>query len=342
MSGQANPEALVPPLPRSGAVLAVASVAALALVALLHIGIGANWVSPATAIEAIFAYDSANFDHQIIVSLRVPRLVVALAVGASLGLAGATLQALTRNPLAGPGILGMNAGAALVVVVATAIGGAAPVGVALPWLAALGAVGVFAIVFALASAGRSGPTPVKVTLAGVAMAAFASSITSAILIFDEQTLQAIRLWLAGNLAGRSLEGLGYALPPMVVGGLIALAMSLRLNAMALGEQAATSLGVRVFHARIACLVAVALLAGAAVAAAGPIGFIGLVVPHVVKLFAPNENRLILPLSAVVGALVLIVADIVARVALSPQEIATGLVTALVGAPIFIVLVRSRL
>jgi iron complex transport system permease protein len=236
----------------------------------------------------------------------------------------------------------MNAGAALVVVVATAIAGSAPVGAGLPWLAAVGAVGVFAVVIGLASAGRSGPTPVKVTLAGVAMAAFASAITAAILIFDEQTLQEIRLWLAGNLAGRSLEGLGYAAPSMILGGLIALGMSLRLNAMALGELSAKSLGVNVLRARIACLVAVALLTGAAVAAAGPIGFVGLVVPHIVKLFVPNDNRAILPLSAAVGAVALVLADVIARVALAPQEIATGLVTALVGAPIFVILVRSRL
>lgn len=325
----------------AGGTLALIALAALVGASLLHVGFGAKFVPPATILDALFAFDATNFDHLIITRLRIPRLLAALAVGAALGLAGATIQAVTRNPLAGPGILGMNAGASLAVVVATTFGGVAA-GVGTPWIAAAGAVAVFAIVMGLASAGRAGPTPFKMVLAGVAVSAFAGSITSAILMFDEATLESVRLWLAGNLGGPRLEALKHAALPMIAGALLALATAPQLNAMALGEAAATGLGVRVRRARITCLAATALLAGASVSAVGPIGFIGLVVPHIVKLFIPTENRLILPLSAVVGALVLVLADVAARVVLAPQEIATGIMTALLGAPIFVILVRRRL
>lgn len=325
----------------TGGSLGLVAIVVLVFASLLHVGFGAKWVPPSVALDAIFHFDPTIFDHLIIVRLRIPRLLAALAAGACLGLAGATIQAVTRNPLAGPGVLGMNSGAALAVVAAMTFAGIG-VSAATPWIAAAGAIIVFTIVMAISSAGRAGPTPFKVTLAGVAVAAFASSITAAILMFDEATLENVRLWLAGSLGGPRLEPLRNAAIPMLAGGLIALAMSPQLNALALGEKAATGLGVSVKRARMACLVATALLAGSAVSAVGPIGFIGLVVPHIVKLFVPTENRLILPLSAVTGALTLVLADLAARVVLAPQEIATGIMTALLGAPIFVILVRARL
>lgn len=318
------------------------SLGALAVAAIAHVGLGAKPVPPGEVLRAIFAFDSTVWDHVIIARLRIPRLLIALAVGAALGVAGATVQAVTRNPLAGPGILGMNAGAAFAVVLATVLGAAAPLGPALPWLAAGGAIAVFLIVVGLSSAGRAGPTPFKVTLAGVAVSAFVGALTSALLLFDESTLEEVRLWLAGSLGGRPIEVLWYALVPMVLGLGLALFAAPRLNALALGENAATGLGVPVRQTRLICILAVGLLAGAAVSVAGPIGFIGLVIPHVVKMFVRTENRLIVPLSGVVGALALVVADIIGRTVAAPMEVATGIVTALVGAPIFVLLVRTRL
>lgn len=326
----------------SGISLGAIAAAALVVAALVHVGLGAKFINPADSWNAIANFDSTNWDHVIVRRMRVPRALIALAVGGCLGLAGATIQAVTRNPLAGPGILGMNAGAALAVVVAMTFFGSRVLGAWAPWIAALGAVSVFMLVMAIASAGRSGPTPFKVTLAGVAISAFAGSFTSAILLFDEQTLESIRLWLAGSLAGRPISLLQAALPAMVTGAALALYSAGQLNALALGEQAAVGLGVAVRRTRLLCLLAVGLLAGSAVSVAGPIGFVGLVVPHVVKLFVRTENRLILPLSAVVGALVLVLADLAGRMVLAPREVATGIMTALLGAPVFVFLVRTRL
>lgn len=326
----------------SGATLALTSLCALVVAALAHVGLGAKYVPPRVALDALFNFDPTNWDHIIVIKLRLPRLLIAMAVGACLAVAGATIQAVTRNPLAGPGILGMNAGAALAVVMTTTFIGGAALGPAMPWISAGGALAVFAVVIGLSSAGRSGPTPFKVTLAGVAVSAFAGAITSSILLFDENTLEQVRLWLAGSLSGRPIEVFLYALIPMVIGVLIAIASTPRLNALALGEQAATGLGVSVKRTRIVTIIAVGLLAGSAVAVVGPIGFIGLVVPHIVKIFVPNENRLIVPLSGVVGAVTLVLADLAGRMIVAPMELATGIMTALLGAPIFVLLVRTRL
>lgn len=331
-----------PGAPPAGAV-AVALVGALTLAALLHVGIGARFVAPADALRAIVAYDPANFDHQVIVRLRLPRLLAALLVGASLGLAGAVIQSLTRNPLADPGTIGMNAGAALAVVLSVAFFGLKDTtSFAAPWIAATGATIAFGLVMAIGSAGRSGPTPLKLTLAGVAIGALAGSLTSAILVLDEGTLETIRVWRAGNLAGRPLGALVASLAPMAIGATISFLIALRLNALALGDKAAAGLGVGLRGTRLAALAAVALLTGAAVAAVGSIGFIGLVVPHAVKMFVRPDNRLVLPLAALAGAFTLVSADILARTLIAPQEIATGLITALIGAPVFVLLVRTRL
>lgn len=325
----------------SGGKVALVATVALMLAGLLHVGFGAKFIPPGEALRALVDFDAANWDHVVIRRLRLPRLLVAATIGATLGLAGATIQAVTRNPLADPGILGMNAGAVLAVVLAMTFVGGAAAGAALPWIAAAGAITVFTVVVGIASAGRSGPTPFKVTLAGASLSLFAHAATSGILIFDEQTLETIRLWRAGTLAGRPLQALVYAAPALALGGAMALAASPRLNALALGEMAATGLGVPVRRTRLMCLLATGLLAGGAVSVVGPIAFVGLAVPHAVKLFVPAENRLILPLSMLVGALVLVLADLAGRVLLAPQEIAVGIMVALLGAPVFIALVQSR-
>jgi iron complex transport system permease protein len=204
-----------------------------------------------------------------------------------------------------------------------------------PLIAAGGAALLFGGVMLLATSGRGGATPLRITLCGVALSAFASAVTAAILILDEQTLLAMRTWLAGDLAGLNWPVLRSATLPALAGGLLALLIAPRLNVLALGDKVALGLGVNILQTRLLGLGAIALLCGAAVAVAGPIGFVGLVVPHVIRRLISEDIRLALPLAAPVGALVLLFADIAARTLVAPQELATGAMTALVGAPVFI-------
>ncbi|WP_411554158.1 FecCD family ABC transporter permease [Kosakonia sp. ML.JS2a] len=303
-----------------------------------HLGLGARYIAPPVVIRALVDFDARNFDHRVIVSLRLLRLVAALFTGAALGVAGALLQSVIRNPLGEPHILGLNAGAALAVVATTALGvslGESPF--SRPLIAAGGAAALFSLVMALSAAGRAGFTPMKVTLCGVALSTFASSITAAILILDEQTLLSMRTWLAGDLAGLNWALIQHAAFAALAGFALALWLSPSLNMLALGDSMARGLGVSLARTRVLSLLAIALLCGAAVSVAGPIGFIGLVVPHMVRRFAGDDLRAVVPLSALGGALLLLLADIAARMLLSPQELATGVMTALVGAPLFIVL-----
>ena len=301
---------------------------------LVHLGLGARWIAPQTVLQALLEYNPRNFEQRIIVELRLVRLAAALLTGAALGVAGLLLQTVIRNPLGEPHILGLNAGASLAVVATSALGlslGDFPA--ARPLTAACGAALLFGGVMALASAGRGGATPLRITLCGVALSAFASAVTAAILILDEQTLLAMRTWLAGDLAGLNWSTLRTALVPALIGLGVALFLAPRLNVLALGDKVALGLGVNLVQTRLLGLLAIALLCGVAVA--GPIGFVGLVVPHVVRRLVTEDIRLALPLAAPVGALVLLLADIAARTLVAPQELATGAMTALVGAPLFI-------
>ena len=305
----------------------------LATGAIAHLGIGARFIAPQTVVEAILHFDPRNFDHNIIIKLRLLRLCAAMVAGAALGVAGVLLQSTIRNPLGEPHILGLNAGAALAVVLTSALGMTLPFG--RPLIAATGAAALFLLVLTFSSSGRTGLTPMKVTLCGVAMSAFASSITATVLILDEQTLLAMRTWLAGDLAGVSGETIAAALWVAGVGFALALWLSPSLNMLALGDRMAQGLGVSLLKTRLLALMAIALLCGAAVSLAGPIGFIGLVVPQLVSRLVSVDLRVMVPLSALCGALVLLLADIAARTLFSPLELATGIMTALVGAPVFI-------
>ncbi|QMM54266.1 iron ABC transporter permease [Enterobacter sp. RHB15-C17] len=307
--------------------------------AIIHLGLGARFIAPQTVVQAFLAFDPRNFDHNVIINLRLLRLAAALTTGAALGVAGVLLQAVIRNPLGEPHILGLNAGAALAVVLTSALGLALPFG--RPLIAAAGAALLFLLVLALSSAGRTGLTPMKVTLCGVALSAFASSITAAVLILDEQTLLAMRTWLAGDLAGLSWADTQNAAWVAAGGLALSIAISPSLNMLALGDRMAQGLGVSLIRTRILALIAIALLCGAAVSIAGPIGFIGLVVPQLIRRLVSVDLRVMVPLSACCGALVLLLADIAARTLFMPHELATGVMTALVGAPVFI-LIAARM
>jgi iron complex transport system permease protein len=312
---------------------------ALLAVSVASVAYGSKPIPVGEVFAAVFDFDGSN-DHLIIRSLRVPRTLVGVGVGAALGLAGAVMQGVTRNPLADPGILGVNAGASLAVVVAIHVFGVGSL-TGYVWFAFAGAAVVSVVVYGLGALGRDGATPVKLALAGAAVGAFLASITTAVLILDVATLDQFRFWVVGSIAGRDSAIAGQVAPFIVAGALLAFGSARALNSMSLGDDVARSLGLRVGVARGVSALSVVLLCGAATAAAGPIGFVGLTVPHVARAICGPDYRWILPYSAVLAPILLLGADIVGRVVARPGELQVGIVTALVGAPFFIALVRRR-
>lgn len=312
---------------------------------LASVRFGAAEIGTADVIGAFTDYGGetgeASEEDLIIRTLRVPRAIIAGLVGASLAVAGAIMQGLTRNPLADPGILGIEAGAAFAVVGAVFFLGVSSLST-YALFAFVGGGVTAGIVYGLGSMGRGGMTPMKLTIAGAALAALVSSLTTAMLILNQQTLEQIRFWLAGSVAGRDLTLLVQVLPYIALGLILALAIGRQVTTLSLGDDVAAGLGQRTGLVKLVAAVAVVLLAGSAVAVAGPIGFVGLVIPHIVRFFVGVDYRWILPYSVFFGAMLLISADIAARLVLRPQEIPVGIMTALVGAPFFIYLARWKI
>jgi iron complex transport system permease protein len=314
------------------ALLAAACVASIA-VGTRSMGLGEVW-------RALLDGGLTSEEAVIVRQLRVPRTVLGLMVGLALGIAGALMQGHTRNPLGDPGLLGVTAGASLAVVLAIALLGiTSPSGYV--WFAFLGALAGTVLVYAIGSAGRGGPTPVTLALAGAALSALLYGLVRAVLVSDQQTLDAFRFWVVGALAGRGADVAWQVGPFIALGLLLALANSPALNLLGLGEDVARGLGQRIWLARLIGLAAITLLAGAATAACGPIAFVGLVVPHAVRAFTGPDHRWLIPCSGVAGAVLLLVADVLGRVVARPGELQVGIVLALVGAPFFIALVRRR-
>lgn len=312
---------------------------ALIICLIYSITLGAREI-PLGAILRSFTDFDHSFDHLIIQTVRLPRSLMAIAVGASLSVSGALMQGLTRNPLAETGILGVSAGGALAVVGTLFILGSSSLTV-YAIAAFVGAAIAAFVVYGLALLGSGGATPLNLTIAGAAVTTFISSITTAILIVSQQTLEEIRFWLAGSLAGRDFELFLNLLPFMVVGLILAVLLGKQITTMSLDEEIATSLGQQTLAIKLLTATSVVLLAGSSVAIAGPIGFVGLVVPHGVRFFIKTDYRWILPYSAIFGAILLLVSDIAARVLLKPQELPVGVMTALVGAPMFVYLAKSK-
>lgn len=303
---------------------------------LLSILLGAADITPGTVWRSLFQFDGST-DHLIIRTVRLPRALLAVAVGAALAVAGAITQGLTRNPLAAPDILGVNVGAALAMVLAVFIRGSGSVGFAF-----VGAAIAAITVYWLGSMGRSGLTPLKLVIAGAALSYLLGSLTTGILILSQRTLDDIRFWLAGSLAGQDLAGMASVLPFVVVGLVGSLALGRQLTLLSLGEDVAQGLGLQTVWIKLAAAAVVVLLAGSAVALAGPIGFVGLVVPHIVRFGIGVDYRWILPYSMLAGGILLSIADIAARLVIRPQELPVGIMTALIGAPFFVYLARSRI
>jgi len=290
-------------------------------------------------LDALFAYDDSD-EHVVIRDLRVPRTIVALVVGLALGASGALLQGVTRNPLADPGILGINAGASLAVVAAIFVFGLTS-SAAYVWFALVGGIVTTAVVYGLGASGRDGATPIKLALAGAVVGSLLGAVTYSVLVLDARTLDEFRFWVVGSVAGRDLGELTGALPVLVVGAVIAAGSGRWLNTLALGDDLARALGQRTALVRGVCFLGAVALAAAAVAAAGPLAFIGLVAPHIARGLVGPDYRWVVPYSAGLGALVLLVADILGRVVARPGELEVGIVCAVLGAPVFIALVRRR-
>ena len=312
----------------------------LVVVALLSLRIGSVGIATRDAIDALFNYDPNSYNQTVVRSLRLPRTIIGLGVGSALAVAGAMMQATTRNPLADPSILGVNSGAAFAIVNAIFF-----FGLTHPyqyvWFAFLGAGIASALVYSIASAGRGGATPVKLALAGAVVTALLGSWITALLLLDEQTLDTVRFWLAGSIAGRPSEVVWMVLPFMATGLVGGLLLARQLNVMNLGEDTARALGMHTGRLRLVSALLVVLMTGAAVSAAGPIGFVGLAVPHIVRVFTGPDYRWILAYCIVVGPLLLLSADIAGRVITRPAELQVGIVTAMCGAPFLIAIARQR-
>lgn len=323
----------------SPAVLGAAAVALLAAVCVASLAVGARPIGWPTLLEAWAHFDPGSGEHAVVHS-RLPRTIAGVVVGAALGLAGAAMQGVARNPLADPGILGVNAGASLAIVIALYLFGISTP-TAYIWFAFVGAGLAAVAVYAVASLGREGATPIKLALAGAALSAALASLMNGILVSSKQTLDSFRFWQVGSVSGRGLETILQVLPFLVVGAVITLGTGRALNGLALGDDVARGLGQRVGLARAITALGVVVLCGASTALAGPITFVGLIVPHVVRALVGGDYRWILPLSALLAPVLLLGADVLGRVIAPPGEIQAGIMTAVVGAPVFIALVRRR-
>jgi iron complex transport system permease protein len=312
------------------------AVAILVLVALASIAIGAKELSLGQVWHGLFE-DSGTYGD-VVVAERLSRTVLGLLAGAALGLAGAVLQALTRNPLADPGLLGINAGASAAVVTAVTFLGITSLS-GYVWFAFFGAAAVGALVWFLG--GSRGATPVRLALAGTAISAALYGYLQAVMIMDDAALGKMRFWTVGSLSAANESTIRQVLPFLLAGMVLALALSRPLNAMAMGDDTAKALGANLNRTRALSMLAATVLCGAATAACGPIVFVGLMVPHVVRSFTGPDLRWILPYAAILSPVLLLGADVIGRIVARPAELQVGIITAILGGPVFIYLVRRR-
>ena len=308
------------------------------IIALISLRFGSLEITWGTAWNAIFDYDATNQSQIVVRELRLPRTILGLAAGSCLAVAGALTQGITRNPLGAPGILGVNAGAAFAIV--TAIYAAdivSPAGYV--WFAFFGAAGASILVYFIAQFGAGGATPVKLALAGVVITALLGGWTTSLLILDLETLDEARFWLAGSIASRGTDEITVLFPIIIIGLLLGISLGKQINILSLGEDIAMSLGQRIAIIRIAAGIVIILLCGSAVAIAGPVAFVGLAIPHMVRSLVGPDYRWILIYSLFLGPCLLLGADVIGRLIVRPTELQVGIVTAAAGAPFLIYLVR---
>lgn len=338
-----SPALAVPPPPPTGPnrvrslVRIVGPLLLLAAIVAVSLAIGSRRIPAGHVIDALFHFDG-SLEHRIVRESRVPRALLAVLVGAALAAAGTLMQGLTRNPLADPGILGVEAGAALGAVIAIQLSGWTDLR-SIVWFAFAGAAVAATVVLIVGSSGRGGAAPVKLALAGAATAAALTSVTTGILLSDPTALDSYRFWVVGSLNGRGMDVVTAVAPFIAVGLVIAFVVAGPLDSLALGHDVARGLGVDVGRVRLLTAVTAVVLAGAAVAAAGPIGFVGLAVPHVARRIVGQRHRLVLACSLLLGPVMLLSADVLGRV-LAAGELQAGVVTAIIGAPALVLVVRQ--
>ncbi|SDL16837.1 FecCD family ABC transporter permease [Streptomyces indicus] len=321
--------------------LALTGVALLALLlaVLLSLAVGARAIAPSAVVDALL--NGGHSDAaEVVRELRVPRTLIGLMVGAALALAGTALQGITRNPIADPGILGISQGASVAVVLAIAFAGIHSLS-GYVWFAFAGAAVASVAVYAIASSGRGGATPVKLALGGAAINALLVSVTMAVLTTKASALDEFRFWQVGSIAGRGSDVVGQVWPFLLVGVVLVFSVARGLDALALGEDVAKGLGQRVATVRIVGGLGATVLTGVGVAAAGPIAFVGLAVPHIARAVVGSDHRWVLPMAALIGPVMLLVSDVVGRVVFPPSEVPAGVMTALIGVPFLVTLVRRK-
>ncbi|MFD6336370.1 FecCD family ABC transporter permease [Streptomyces sp. NPDC060131] len=316
-----------------------AAVAAVLLSVLLSLAVGARAVAPSAVVDALLHGGNSD-DAEVIRQLRVPRTLIGLMVGAALALAGTALQGITRNPIADPGILGISQGSSVGVVLAIAFAGVHTLS-GYVWYAFAGAAVASVAVYAIASRGRGGATPVTLALGGAAINALLVSVTMGVLTTSAATLDEFRFWQVGSIAGRDAEVAGQVWPFLVLGTVLVISVARGLDALALGEDVAKGLGQNVAAVRIVGGLGATVLTGVAVAAAGPIAFIGLAVPHIARAIVGSDHRWVLPMAALIGPVMLLVSDVIGRIVFPPSEVPAGVMTALLGVPFLVALVRRK-
>ncbi|WP_211229349.1 FecCD family ABC transporter permease [Nakamurella lactea] len=314
-------------------------VVVLLVVVLLSLAVGSRNIAPSEVLSALFTGADSD-DATVITSQRLPRTLLGLLVGVALGMAGALMQGHTRNPLADPGLFGVNAGASFGVALSVSLfGGVSSGGLVVAALVGAGAAAV--IVFAFGLRDISGSSLMMLAVVGTTLAALLAALTTALVLLDASALDAVRFWNVGTLAQRNYDLVGLLVPLLVVGLLLALYNSISLNALGLGEQVATSLGTRVAASRMVSIVSITLLAGAATAICGPISFLGLVAPHVARAIGGSDYRRIVPFAGLTGAVLLLTADTVGRITVDNGELQVGIVLAVIGAPVLLAITRRR-
>jgi iron complex transport system permease protein len=311
----------------------------LLLAVLLSLAVGSRPIAPGAVLDALLHGGTSDNAH-VVRSLRVPRTVIGIMVGAALAVAGAVMQGITRNPIAEPGILGVSQGAAVGVVFAIAFAGVHTLS-GYVWFAFAGAAVAAVTVYAVAGSGRGGATPVKLALAGAAMNAFLVSVVSAIVTTNARAFDEFRFWQVGSLSGRGPEIAGQIWPFLVAGLVLVAGAARGLDALALGEDVAKGLGHRVALVRVLGALGTTALTGVAVAAAGPIAFTGLAVPHIARALVGTAHRRLLPMAALLGPVMILVADVIGRIVFPPSEVPVAVMTALLGVPFLVTLVRRK-
>ncbi|WP_328377581.1 iron ABC transporter permease [Streptomyces sp. NBC_00440] len=327
------------PVARRRAAWTAAAVVALLLAVLLSLAVGARAIAPSAVIDALLHGGHSN-TAEVVRQLRVPRTLIGLMVGAALALAGTVLQGITRNPIADPGILGISQGASVGVVLAIAFAGIHSL-TGYVWFAFAGAAVASVAVYAIASRGRGGATPVKLALGGAAINALLVSVVQAVLTTKASALDEFRFWQVGSIGGRDTDIVGQIWPFLLVGVVLVASVARGLDALALGDDMAKGLGQKVATVRIVGGIGATVLTGVGVAAAGPIAFIGLAVPHIARAIVGSDHRWVLPMAALIGPVMLLVSDTIGRVVFPPSEVPAGVMTALIGVPFLVTLVRRK-